>query len=732
MQDKDPKQWIGTLSVEPKESIVAGGYGEWRLMYTTGRYGIDNGGRLRLLFRYAWDGGRLQTINPAADDYVTISSSRPGVCLSARWDSRGGRRPWLGALIIEVRDEPLAEGDVVTIHIGDKSGGSRGHRAQSFVESDFRWLMDIEAFETGTWIEVPDCPVCPIIPAEPKRLVVLAPSQAVVGQPIQLLVKCEDAFGNPAVGYRGEVTLRAEDCNSSEPVTFEGRHSRSFEAGDRGLGQFDDIRLRDPTTIRFHVEDGMGWTATSNLVEVCSNSPALSHFWGDMHAQYNNALGTGSVHEAMRYARDAAAISFAGHQPNDFQLHRSGWDEARTEIPGFYEPGRFVPFLGYEWSGNTPAGGDRNVHFLGDDGPLHRSSHWHVPEKDDEGTDRYPLSELYQEFAGRGDVLMVPHVGGRRCEISSYYNPELEPVIEIASCHGRFEWLLREALENGYTVGVIGGSDDHTGRPGAAYPTGHSFGTRGGLAGVYAKGLTRESIFAALRARHCYATTGERIALSVETSDGYMMGDAYSAEEPPTLRIRVAGTAPLESVEIMRNMDVAYSLPLSIVCDPHRIRLQWSGARVKGRGRQTVWTGGAQIKGARITAVKAVAFDNPHQGITSWDEHQVHWTSTTAGDFDAVELTLDGSEKTMISVDTPPAKFRFSLSRILKKALIKDCGGVNQQFLARLCTLQPGPLMASFEWKDPHPSLGSNAYWLRVTQEDGEMAWSSPIYVNRQ
>ena len=32
---------------------------------------------------------------------------------------------------------------------------------------------------------------------------------------------------------------------------------------------------------------------------------------------------------------------------------------------------------------------------------------------------------------------------------------------------GQFEWLLREAIERGYKVGFVAGSDDHKGRPGA-------------------------------------------------------------------------------------------------------------------------------------------------------------------------------------------------------------------------------------------------------------------------
>src|SRR5699024_9186906 len=160
-----------------------------------------------------------------------------------------------------------------------------------------------------------------------------------------------------------------------------------------------------------------------------------------------------------------------------------GWQEAKNAVKKFHVDETFIPILGYEWSGNTPKGGDRNVHYLHDDGPLYRTNHWLVEDKSDIDMDRYDLDALYTSLEERDDVLVVPHVGGRRCDITKYYHPDLEPVVEICSTHGRFQWLLEEALDNDYTVGVVGGSDDHTGRPGLSYPTNEHFGTRGGLAG---------------------------------------------------------------------------------------------------------------------------------------------------------------------------------------------------------------------------------------------------------
>jgi hypothetical protein len=34
-----------------------------------------------------------------------------------------------------------------------------------------------------------------------------------------------------------------------------------------------------------------------------------------------------------------------------------------------------------------------------------------------------------------------------------------------------------------------------------------------------------------------------------------------------------------------------------------------------------------------------------------------------------------------------------------------------------------------FTYTDPHPSTGENRYYVRVEQEDGNLAWSSPIWI---
>ena len=101
-------------------------------------------------------------------------------------------------------------------------------------------------------------------------------------------------------------------------------------------------------------------------------------------------------------------------------------------------------------------------HLLHEGQQIHRSGHWLIPDRWDEDTDCRSVDRLCAAFRGRKDVLIVPHIGGRRANLD-FFDPELMPAIEIYSCHGVFEWFAQEALERGLVMGFLAGSDDHSG-----------------------------------------------------------------------------------------------------------------------------------------------------------------------------------------------------------------------------------------------------------------------------
>ena len=76
----------------------------------------------------------------------------------------------------------------------------------------------------------------------------------------------------------------------------------------------------------------------------------------------------------------------------------------------------------------------------------------------------------------------------------------LERAVEVHSTWGTFEWLLHDAFDQGYRVGVVCHSDDHKGRPGATRPGASTFGAIGGLTCYLMPELTRDALFASAAA----------------------------------------------------------------------------------------------------------------------------------------------------------------------------------------------------------------------------------------
>src|SRR5207244_8943692 len=109
-------------------------------------------------------------------------------------------------------------------------------------------------------------------------------------------------------------------------------------------------------TARVTARDGT-FVAESNPVPKATE---LTPFWGDLHGQSGETIGTNTVEDYFRYARDSAGVEFCCHQGNDFQVTPAIWAEIRRQTRAFHEPGRFVTFLGVEWSAVTAAGGDHN------------------------------------------------------------------------------------------------------------------------------------------------------------------------------------------------------------------------------------------------------------------------------------------------------------------------------------------------------------------------------------
>ena len=728
--DVQGKEWYGWAKVEPTRPIIAGSHGTWRLIYTAGQYGLDNTGMLLVCWRFAWDWGPPQTTNPSGENFLTARTDS-GADLRVTYTFKGYVRPWYHAVQVEVVNGEVRPGEHIELIFGDTSHGSPGQRAPTAV-GRCEWRVFVDCFQTRRFVPLDVYSALEVVSAEARRLVTILPSDAAKGQASWLIVRVEDAWGNPATDYRGTIHFFWEKKGKN----WRGLPSHyAFTEFDRGVKRFDGLVPKTSGVYRLRVVDeARGWEAFSNPCQCHAEPVNYRHFWGDLHGQSGEALGLGSAFDYFRFASDVAALDFASNQGNDFDVTKEGWEQIQRATQSFNEPPHFVAFLGYEWSGNTSGGGDRNVIFLEDNEVIHRSSHANLEDLSDLSTDCYPLTKLFKAFAGRGDILLIPHVGGRYANLS-FHEPSLEPVIEIYSGWGLFEWFLNEALRRGMKVGFVAGSDDHKGRPGAAPPGVHTFGVYGGLTCILAKELTREEIFKALKARRCYATSGQRILLEV-TCNGHQMGEEFDIEGKPTFQCNVMGTEGIESVEIFRfrpgceEAKMVYSHPINADVPPsNRVKIVWSGLRQRYRYFQTVWDGSLTLSDGRILEAKGYAVDTPLEGIIEWTERQVTWRSQTVGDEDGIVLAIDAPPEARLQIKTQPCSFEITWGETGTGPTVFEAGGIGQKVFVKRLPDATSPWEVSFLWVDDQPPLEGGAYYFKVTQIDGAVAYSSPFYI---
>ncbi len=719
----------GWAEIEPTNAVVAGAMGTWRLTYHVGTYGIDDGGTIKIAMRFASDWGQPQWDNPTAPNYLTVSTTG-AARLRIRYDKKGYIRPWQKCLVIDVYETALAPGDTVIVTYGDTSSGSPGTMAQTFCEKTFEFKVAVDSFGTGQFVELDSPPILEIISGAAVKLVAVLPSQVTVDEPFALSVKAEDAWGNPAASYAGTVKcefLPLVDDNTDANRKRLPNITYTFSPSDRGIHRFENLRCDAPGVYFVKVVDATNNLEVESNPMLCRGEEIEYHpYWGDLHGQSEETVGTNTVDDYFRYARDMSFLDFSSHQGNDFQVTKETWAEIQRRVREYHEPHRFITFLGYEYSSTSPAGGDRNVYYLRDDEPIHRTSHWQIADKSDADTDQYPITELFEMLRGK-DALTIPHVGGRPANLE-FHDPNCEPLVEIYSAWGEFEWLMREALERGYKVGFVAGSDDHKGRPGASYPGSSTFGVYGGLVCVYARELTREAVWEALKNRRCYATTGQRIILQV-FADGHWMGEEYRAEKPPTIAVNAIGTNLIEKIELFRGLQCIHTYPPTDNRSTDHVRIVWSGARIKGRGRIARWDGALEIDGGKILDATGYAFDSPVEGITSVSENSVSWKSATAGDADGIILKLDASKSAKLHFQTDIAAFIANLDDILAQPFTFDAGGLELKVICEMLPLGSNQQHLSFEYTDDFLPTGCTPYYVRLTQRDGAKAWSSPIYV---
>ncbi len=731
---------MGSAVLEPMGAFEAGSYGSFTVTYTAGPFGIDDSGGIKISFRTTTDMGKPQFTDPAGDNYTTAEASN-GAGLHLMFD-RINIRPWVHTLYVRLIGGFLRGGEKLTIRFGDRRKGSRGIRLQTNAETYFPFKIYVDAFATYDFTEFPDSPAIDLVPGPVAEWRAIMPTLRRPGETFRLAVAKLDRWGNPQAKGDGTFTL-----TSTLPV--KGLPERLTIGAEEGTLLLDDLSVATPGDLVVGFKDARGKEVfRSNPLRIAAGEVAT--YWSDFHGQSGETVGSGSARDYFAFARDQALLDIVGHQGNDFQITEAFWDELNRLTREFHEPGRFVTMPGYEWSGNTGVGGDRNVFFRQEGRVIHRSSHALVMDGRDGNTAAHTAADLFSAL-GDQEAVTFAHVGGRYADISVGHDGRIERSVEIHSTWGTFEWLLHDAFRLRYRVGVVCNSDDHKGRPGLASPGASLFGAIGGLTCLKLPALTRDNVFEALKRRHHYGTTGARLHLDVQVTfqgDAELfaddpllgpttsrktrtatMGDIVRAKGPVGLGVAISAPTPIERVDVLRGTElVATRRPYAPSPISRRLRVIWDGAEYRGRGRQVSWNGDAHIAGNAIRSAKAVNFLNPERELVL-NGDRLDWTSLTTGNLAGMELMLDDPSTGSLMVSTKPAKADWKIADIGAEDTVVEAGGLGRRLRAyRLPEENPHRTFA-FDLDVTIEPDKDNPIYVRVTLEDGHQAWSSPIYV---
>ena len=103
----------------------------------------------------------------------------------------------------------------------------------------------------------------------------------------------------------------------------------------------------------------------------------------------------------------------------------------------------------------------------------------------------------------------------------------------------------------------------------------------------------------------------------------------------------------------------------------------------------------------------------------------------SAGNAAGILIRLTGDASTELTFDSGPVQFQVPLGKVRQHAHRVDAGGVGRFAMIGPPPDPAGPADFELQTVDNESLSGDFPYWIRVTQVDQSLAWSSPVYVTR-
>jgi hypothetical protein len=463
------------------------------------------------------------------------------------------------------------------------------------------------------------------------------------------------------------------------------------------------------------------------------------------------AIAEGALLDVYCFTPHGRWHDMPANDPKMVEFHRAGFELVKKTWPEIIEaadehnrPGEFVALPGYEW--HSSQYGDYNMLFDRRDV---------VPFEGDN------VKELQDYVLSKNGIMIPHHLGYARTWRGANWpalDPRVTPVVDVFSEHGcsmeaefnmqmlnhsmggveRSQTVLRQ-LKRGLRAGIVASTDNHHGHP-ANYGE--------GLACILLDDHSRTGVLDALRKRHTYAVTGDRIGLMFRCGDA-VMGDELDKPAERKLRYSVRGCAEIDSIRILRNGRVVENVMIpdeerededTFVC---RLSFGWDSMT---SSEVTDWNLSVEVEEGEIVEVMP-NFSGGNGSVEKvnrvreWSGKRLKAEAFTsrlnAFPVSEIVLRLKGSRETSVSAEAQCAYKGEScgcrVGGAVRDLLESDeWAAISPVFSSpklRLGGMHGGGIVdVSGEWEDAETDAPA-WYLLRVQQKNGHAAWSSPIWI---
>ncbi|MBD3214766.1 MAG: DUF3604 domain-containing protein [Candidatus Lokiarchaeota archaeon] len=425
-------------------------------------------------------------------------------------------------------------------------------------------------------------PTIQVVSEEFDHINIIAPSIINLNEAFNCILRFEDRFNNLIKNFSGHIKVI---CKEDKMETQHFCIDKLINEKNEVLVRLSDLKINNSGVYYLEVLYNKISYISNPILSKSDQDFNLKLYWGYIHGHTNKSDGMRTVYEYFENLIKSG-LDFGTSTEHDrlYETSNEDFEEIKLLIEKYNNRNDFASLFGYEYGTWYTGYGDICIYHYSYKIPIFRSE-----------INKYNSTPklIKNLLPYENKVLMIGHhtalrPGYRNWE---YFEESLEKLVEIYSTWGNQEYAYSEgnpipprykffgygryarkrgailgkkgcyvadALQRGYKLGFVAGGDDHVG----VFPSGNVDLDNGiypsGIMAIWANELNREDLWAALKNRKCFGTTGPRVILKFSVNNSFMgdivpLDDNKELKRERIIKLKIISPLKIKKIEIIRN-----------------------------------------------------------------------------------------------------------------------------------------------------------------------------------